>query len=292
MASKHLLRANQLFGTWKENLLGGELPVRWQLADESSPLSAIVAEPKRVNLFGGAPGSGKTALTQQLVFDGMRLTDKLRVLIANVEMDPDVLMDRQLSRLSGVDLTLIQDRTFGQEHMPRILAGLGTLEALSSRFGFVKGPYTLENVAEAADDLEPQILILDYLQRFPCSASDDKRGGIDRAMSLIRQFADAGSCVFVISALARQKNAKGQNSYDAEALSMASFRDSSELEFGADSAWILTTGKEPSERTLKHLKARNGECRDIALEFNGSVQRFSGTFVDDIASKAESWWQK
>jgi len=290
MGSKHLIRANRLFVNWKESLLGGELPVRWPLADESSPLSAIVAEPGRVNLLGGAPGSGKTALTQQLVIDGMRLTDDLRVLVANVEMSPDVLMDRQLSRLSGIDLTLIQSRMFGPEHLPRIMAGLATLEAISSRLGFVAGPFTLENVADAADDLEPQIIVLDYLQRFQCSASDDRRGGLDRAMSLIRQFADAGCCVFVISALARQKNSQGRSGYDSETLSMASFRDSSELEFGADSAWILAAGKESHERTLKHLKSRNGKCGDIALEFDGSLQRFSG--ANDISTQPESWWQE
>ena len=233
MTSKRLLRADRLFGDWKKMLLGGELPVRWPLADERRSLSAIVAEPRRVNLFGGAPGSGKTALTQQLVVDGLRLTDTLKVLIANVEMAPDVLLNRQLSRLSGIDLTLIQDRTFGSEQMPRILAGLEELEAISSRLGFVVGPFTLENVASAADDLEPEILVLDYIQRFPCSASDDKRGGLDRAMSQIRQFADSGCCVFVVSALARQKNAKGQSGYESESLSMASAPNFGTSEFCA-----------------------------------------------------------
>ena len=110
-------------------------------------------------------------------------------------------------------------------------------------------------------------------------------------MNWIRQFADAGACVFVVSALARQKNARGQSGYEAKSLTLASFRDSSEIEFGVDDAYILTTGKDPAERTLKHLKSRNGECRDIALEFNGAVQRFTGTFVDDIASQAEGWWK-
>jgi len=292
MASKHLIRANTLLSNWKEDLLGGELPVRWQLADESCPLSAIFAEPGRVNVLGGGPGSGKTAFVSQLTVDGLRLNDSLRVLWANVEMAPDALLNRQLSRLSGIDLNLIQDRMFGPEHMERIHNGLTQLEAVASRLGFVAGPFTMTNVASAADELGPQIIVLDYLQRFQCSASDDKRGGLDKSMSWIRQFADAGCCVFVISALARQKNAQGVSGYSAENLTMAAFRDSSELEFGADDAYILATGKEPHERTLKHLKSRNGECRDIDLEFDGRVQRFSGTFVDDIASEPESWWQK
>ena len=88
------------------------------------------------------------------------------------------------------------------------------------------------------------------------------------------------------------KTANKVQFFDAETLTMAAFRDSSEIEFGTDDAYILTTGKEPSERVLKHLKSRNGEGRDIELEFDGAVQRFSGTFIDDVVSQAESWWQK
>ena len=290
---KKLIRGDELFLSWKKELLSGKPPISWALADESSPLKAIQAAPGRATGLGGGPGSGKTSLSMQLMVDGLRLSDELRVLVANVEMAPGVLMDRQLSRLSGIDLNIIQQRKFQAEHTARLHAGFAELEFICGRLGFVKGPFTFDNVAAAADELEPQILVLDYLQRFQSSASgDDRRGGLDQSMSLIRRFADAGSCVFVVSALARQKNSQGRSGYDAETLTMAAFRDSSEIEFGLDDAYILTTGKEPSERVLKHLKSRNGECRDIALEFNGSVQRFSGTFIDDVAGEVGSWWQK
>lgn len=291
MAS-NLIRGDELFSNWKRDLLSNESPVRWALADEDSPLYAIKAEPGKVVALGGQPGSGKTALVVQLVTDGLRLSDELRVLVANVEMPPDVLLARQLARLSGIDLNIIQDRKFTAGHMQRLHAGFSGLELICDRLGFVKGPFTLENVAHAADELEPQILVLDYLQRFQSCASEDRRGGLDQSMSVIRKFADSGSCVFVVSALARQKNANGQTGYQADSLSLASFRDSSEIEFGCDDAFILTMGKTRNERTLKHLKARNGECRDIALEFDGAVQRFTGTFVEDVASKAEDWWTK
>lgn len=291
MAS-NLIRGDQLFMGWKRDLLSGKPPVRWALADEDSPLNAIKAEPGSVTGLGGGPGSGKTAAIMQMMVDGLRLSDDLRVLVANVEMSPDVLLNRQLSRLSGIDLNTIQDRKFTPAHMERLHAGFCELETIVGRLGFVRGPFTLENVALAADELQPEILVLDYLQRFTCSASEDRRGGLDQSMSLIRRFADSGSCVFVVSALARQKNAAGRSSYDAETLTLSAFRDSSEIEFGLDNAYILAMGKEPNERTLKHLKARNGECKDIALEFDGAVQQFSGTFIDDIATRAESWWQK
>ncbi len=288
---KKLIRGDELFSSWKEKLLSGTPPIRWALADESSPLKDIQAGPGRVTVIGGAPGDGKTALVMQLITDGLRLSDELRVLVANVEMEPSVLFERQLSRLSGIDMDIIEHRKFQSDHMARLNAGLEQLEAIVSRLGFVPGPFTLENVAHAADELEPQILVLDYLQRFQSSTSgDDRRGGLDQSMSLIRRFADAGSCVFVVSALSRQKNAQGRSGYDAETLTLAAFRDSSEIEFGVDDAYILTKGKEPTERTLKHLKSRNGECRDIVLEFDGAVQRFSGTCNGDNASEVGSWW--
>ena len=109
-------------------------------------------------------------------------------------------------------------------------------------------------------------------------------------MNCIRQFAEAGAFVFVISALARQKDSKGRTGYKAESLGLSSFRDSSEIEFGVDDAFILATGKDPAERTLMHLKSRNGECRNIALEFDGAVQRFGGSIINDAGSQAESWW--
>jgi replicative DNA helicase len=65
-------------------------------------------------------------------------------------------------------------------------------------------------------------------------------------------------------------------SYVGDALSLASFRESSELEFGADDAFILAPDGDDAELiTLKHLKSRHGEQRDIALTFDKTRQSFS-----------------
>jgi replicative DNA helicase len=69
--------------------------------------------------------------------------------------------------------------------------------------------------------------------------------------------------VIVVSAVGRSKDSKGRNSYN-EGLNLASFRESSELEFGADSAFILAPG-EGDAVTLKHLKDRYGQCKDTPL---------------------------
>ena len=288
MAS-NLIRGDALFSEWRRDLLSGEPPIRFQLADDGAALSSIQAAPGRVTAVGGAPGGGKTALLMQLVIDGLRLADDLRVLVANVEMPPAVLLNRQLARLSGVDLTIIQDRTFTDATHEQLEAGLGELKTICERLGFVRGPFTMQNVDAAAAELEPDILVRDYLQRFTSSASGDRRGGLDESMSFIRQFADAGACVFLASALARQKDAAGRATFSKSAMTLSAFRDSSEIEFGVDDAYILTAGKDPTQRTLLHLKSRNGQCRDIELDFDGAVQQFSAALPVDGAAAA-AWW--
>jgi hypothetical protein len=47
------------------------------------------------------------------------------------------------------------------------------------------------------------------------------------------------------------------------------------LEFGADDAFILVPDEGGEAVTLKHLKARHTEPKDLRLEFNRRIQRFS-----------------
>ena len=93
-------------------------------------------------------------------------------------------------------------------------------------------------------------------------------------MNFIRQFADAGVAVIVVAAVSRSKDKAGRSSYDAENLSLASFRESSELEFGADDAFILARTSE-QQVLLKHLKARHSEPCNHPMDFDGALQRFT-----------------
>jgi replicative DNA helicase len=84
----------------------------------------------------------------------------------------------------------------------------------------------------------------------------------------------------VVAAVARTKDKRGRSSYHGDGLNLASFRESSELEFGADDAFILVPDDDDSEYgtmkvTLRHLKARHTEPKDLVLEFDRHLQRFS-----------------
>jgi len=300
-------RANFITGSdalddWREDLLTGKPPTLYRIA-EAGPLTKIEIGPKLITLFGGGPGAGKTAFVMQSICDALRIDSALRVVCCNIEMPPEVLLERQLSRLSGVPLNVIRNRQIDAEHADRIDAGLNMLAAFADRLAFVRPPFDLANVAATADAFAPlsggggTVIVLDYLQRIaPPGNAGDRRGSVDSLMNFIRQFADAGAAVVAVSAVGRQKDSKGRNGYSAEAMGLGSFRESSELEFGCDSAFILATAEdEPNRRTLKHLKARHGELSDIELAFDGTTQTFTALSYEDhdptglSAALADMW---
>ncbi len=269
------LPAADLLHSWRDDILSGKPPVLYPVG--TGELQRIEIGPGRVLLLGGAPGAGKSAFVMQAVVDALRITPDIRALVCNVEMTPSVLMDRQLARLSGIDLDTIRFRRLGVEHGERIDAALQTLEPLADRLCFVRPPFDLANVAASADAFNAGLIVMDYIQRIkPPGNHNDKRGSVDASMDYLRQFADAGVAVIVVAAVSRSKDSKGRSTYDGDALNLASFRESSELEFGADDAFILVN--DPEDETaviLKHLKARHAEAKDIALSFDRPRQRFT-----------------
>lgn len=273
MKAKYHVAADVLAG-WRDDVLSGKPPTLYPVG--TGDLSRLEIGPGLVTLLGGAPGAGKTAFTMQLIIDALRLTPSLRACVCNVEMAAPVLLDRQLARLSGIDLGLIRHRKLGNEHADRIDQGLATLEPLCERLAFVASPFDLANVAATADDFQADLLLLDYIQRIPPPGEHgDKRGSVNETMNLLRQFADTGIAVMVISAIGRTRDGKGRSSYSGDGLNLASFRESSELEFGADDAFILVPDEQDEETViLRHLKSRHGQCEDMTLLFHRKVQRF------------------
>lgn len=277
MSEPRFRSAADLIDDWREGIVHGTPPVLYPVG--TGELARLEVGPGLVTLFGGAPGQGKTALVMQLVLDGLMLTPGLRALICNVEMSPPVLLDRQLARLADLDLTLIRHRRLKAEHADQLDRGLNALEQLSDRLAFVSPPFDLANVAASADAFDSGLIVLDYIQRIGSPGEHgDRRGAVDATMSYLRQFADAGTALIVVAAVSRSKDSKGRSSY-SEGLNLASFRESSELEFGADDAFIIVPAEgdgEPSSGViLKHLKSRHGETRDIALTFDRPRQRFT-----------------
>jgi len=258
-----------LLGSWFAEVERGEPPVRFKLAE---PFAGLDVRPGRLILFGGAPGGGKTAALLQVGIDLLRMNEAARLLVANVEMVPTLLVDRIVSRLSAVPLTAIIDRTLTPDELERVRAAVAALAPVAGRLAFLNAPYSLEHVAAAGTDFAADVMILDYIQRFTVGdGSDDKRQQLETAVTVLRRFCDAGAAVLVAAAVARQKTATGST---YRGLNLASFRGSSELEYGTDSAYLLVPA-EGDGITLQCEKNRFGAVDDIATRFDADRQTFT-----------------
>jgi len=223
-------------------------------------------------MFGGAPGSGKTAALMQLGTDLLRQNDGARLLVANVEMAPTLLVERIVSRVSGVPLTALADRTLTADHRTRVRAVVESLRPVAARLAFLQPPYALEHVAAAASAFDANVLMLDSIQRFTLGdGRQEKRDQLEAAAVVLRRFADAGAVVLVASAVSRQR---GQSGSTYAGVNLASFRGSSELEYGADSAYLFTPG-DGGLLTLTCEKNRNAAESDIVTRFDPTTQTFA-----------------
>ena len=292
MQGSSFILASRLFDDWQDDVLHGDPPTRY---DIGPGLDHVRLGPGMVALLGGCPGMGKTAFIMQAVVTAMTADDDLRVCVANVEMPPQRLLKRQLSRLSDVSLDNIQERRLSDRQRDRMDEAFDTLDRIADRLVFVTSPMDLDNVADAADSIDAHWIVLDYIQRIRPSRqsgggnADDKRGSVDATMDSIRRFADAGCCVTALSAVGRTKDSKGRSSYAGDGLNLASFRESSELEYGADDAFLIVPSPDADaddddaeiDVTLRHLKSRYGKPADCELTFDRSRQRFIAVDADD-----------
>ena len=293
MADSPLISGADLFAAWNKSVFDATPTPTWKIG---ATFDHVEIAPSRVVLVGGAPGSGKTALITQWTFDGLDLNPKLRAVIANVEMSPSRLLDRQLARLSGVPLTTIRRRQVVPADHEKIGKALMRISQVIPRLAFVKAPYTLDRIADAADDHKADLVVLDYAQRIePPGRFNGMREKINALMSIMRQLADAGIGILSAAALRRSRDSKGRSSFDGKHLSLASFRESSELEYGCDDAFLLyptESDADPNEpvrlMSLNHAKSRDGETKDVVLKFHRRFQKFEDAGSWNMTAKGSS----
>jgi replicative DNA helicase len=257
-------------------------PERWKAG---RPFDALDLRPGRVILFGAPPATGKTTLAGQVVADVLTHQPNLRAVVGNVEMSPAALVEKLLARFAGVPLDALQNRELLADERARVERARSDRAALLDRIAFLDPPFTLAHLGGAMVDFRARLAVVDYAQRFATGDGDD-RANLDRLMSAARKLAVAGACVLLVSSVARQKSSNGSNTYTG--LNLASFRGSSEIEFGADAAYILDADVKAGVAVLRCEKDRFRQPRDIPLRFDAARQTFTaGDPLDAYDTAAE-----
>ncbi len=224
--------------------------------------------PGSLLLLGAGPGAGKSTLAMQCVQDALLRDEKLRAIAVNVEMPPEDIYSRQLAVHSGVSYGHIRytaDLRDGER------AQLDEADAeLQHRIGdrlryLTTSDY--ESIRLAVTECKADILVVDYLQRIRTSSAkaSDKRIVVDAILHELREICLEGVGVLAISSLGRpQKKGDGYVDYDITA-----FKESGEIEYGADEAYILQRGifiRGATPVTLNAVKLRHRPLEEGSIK--------------------------
>jgi len=233
--------------------------------------------PGKMTILGAPPGAGKTSLASQLVFAALENHPDLRVVIANAEMTPQVLIKRELSKRSGVSYQTIRFGPYSDEDRSRLFGAKCELEPLMKRTKLMLPPYRIDRLVESLSET-PGLLVIDYLQKF--RVGDSTYEGIEEVVNLLRWAAMAGWAILAISSTSR---GEGKEKHSSENLGLASFRGSGEIEFQADAAYVLKdmSGGAEGDRVmrLECVKNRHGPRTGFDLTFRVERLEFEGKEV-------------
>lgn len=217
-------------------------PELWQTGNPK--WNAFEVGPGLISVIAAPPKRGKTALCMAVIADTLIANPGLNAYICNCEVSPAEQMMRLLSRYSGIAAKDIRDGNQGPGDDERLEWGHRRMDAFAGRMIFYTGPFTLADIRDTFGraDAGPGLLNIDYIQRLrsDSGSGDDRRVELENVMSALRGLADAGLGIIVISAVSRQKSKTGS---DYAGIGLASLRGSSELEYSADSIWLMHTGE-------------------------------------------------
>jgi replicative DNA helicase len=258
-----------------DDVLNGTPPPEYHFTPE--PWGTLALRPGEITCVGGPPNCGKTALLMQMVTGALISNPSLKAIVACVEMSEQILIERTLARLSGVYLGKILKRDRDEYFSGRIEEARAQLESLADRLMFIRRPFTMMDVRAAYEQFQPNIVVLDYLQRIPADPTImETRQQVTFTMSAVRSLADQGPAVLAAAALNRQSSSRNQIRADA---------DSSDIEYSTDDAYVLAKEAgttvtvhgevyQPKKVVLRHVKSRNSLTMHVPLLFDGRVQEF------------------
>lgn len=225
--------------------------------------------PGRLYYLGARPSVGKTSLALDIARHASSLGHAC--LIVSLEMpEIDGITTRLLAQQSHVSELTMRGGMFTDAEYPRMVAGYSKL---------AEQPLWVTERATSIDAIQRcaarwpftprlDLLIVDYLQLVRGPKTESRRVEIEeisRALKLLS--VSIGSPVLCISALRRREN-------DENEPTMSDLKETGELEYDADSVWLLHRGFGAESAKLIVAKNKYGPVGTIPLLFRKQCVTF------------------
>ena len=224
-------------------------------------------------VVGGFASAGKTLLSVQFAVE---MAKKYRVGYFSLETLPSKLTARCMAHLAKVPLSKIKNRNFNEADWAAMADAASRLSALHLDFIAAQG-MTVADIQAVTLSKRYEVIFVDYLQ---IVTSHEGRSLYEQVTAVSKGLHTlAGSkriAVIALAQLSRPEKVKGK----AAPPTMASFRESGQIEQDADVAMILypsDPNDNRSARVLKIAKNKEGERGKIDLAFDGAIQTLTPT---------------
>lgn len=218
--------------------------------------------PGCIAVLAGEAGVGKSSLAMACVFDMLTADRTLRAAVANVELSDEVLVQRELSRASGVPFGKILDNDLTDEEMVGIAAIQQELRTILDRVTFLPEPFDGHCLTAHRAD----ILIVDYIQELHRPPGMPPREAVENSMRSIRRLAKGGVCAIVVAQLSRSTAATSASTMDR-------LKESGQIGYDAHNVYALRAAR--GGHKLIHAKNRNGPLRNLLLHFDATTHHWS-----------------
>jgi replicative DNA helicase len=229
-----------------------------------------------LTVFGAEPGKGKTSLCCQMMFEAIYRDSNVKVVFASAEMTWQEIIIRELARLSGVNLSVVDGKQWTDDQKSKIATAYKRILSHSNQFTFVPSPMDLRSIEKVVVETEADLLLIDYLQLIHADNDDrqkDKRSQVDQVLEGLKQATNHGLTVIAICKLNRMKD-RNNNANDVDW--MGRLAESSSIEYQANNIYFLDDyPDEPFVKILIDSKGRSRQTGNITLRFDGSCQRWS-----------------
>lgn len=221
-----------------------------------------------VVIVGARPGIGKSTLMLNIA--SKLLKEKKKILFFSTEMSVTEQWSRLIPILTNIQAFRFRTADFKGDDWQKIT---GKVEWLHTENAFVvcdlPSP-TIEQVSELVHKCKPDVVILDYLQRFTMPSADRMDLSIGDFLKTIKTLSRTENCAMLV---ASQLN-RGVENRQLKIPTLADLRESGNIEQEADVVLLMAVEADVApnkELGLGIAKNRHGQTGSVKLFFTGET---------------------
>lgn len=224
-------------------------------------------------ILGARTSVGKTSFLLNMAINFAR--NKVRVLYVSAEMSWDELLDRIVACESGVFVSKLRRGDVGNDE-GLVTAHLGNISEMPL-YVIEGGRMSMARIRLAAEIVKPDVIFVDFIQRFTPSSSNQNRAAFFSDLANELKALSMEKKIVVVAASQMNREIEKHDRRDPQ---LSDLKESGGIEEAADVAILMQADKEddammPERNVTFHVKKnRHGPTGQVLFSFQKTKTKF------------------